>query len=464
MAESHTHAEISPEPWDQLELIVDSGNGDHLEAFLVLLPPGDVAYTISRLDDDCRNRLFSIVRPEFAADVLEHLEDEHAADVIEDLPAEKAAAIVDELDSDDQADIIMEMDADDAAAILDRMDPEEAEDVRRLVTYDPETAGGIMRTEYLAFPRGTHIDDVIAELRTKSEEYEEYDVAYVYVVGDESKLVGLVRLRNLVLSPPGATLESVMVDEPVVLIDDDGIDEVEDAFDRSPNIRSAPVTDADGHLVGVVSKSSMQEAIGERAEEEFMRFGGIVAGEELRSMPTMSRTLRRLAYLGPNTVALLMSATVIYLYEDVIDQVTALAVFLPVVVGLSGSCGNQAVAVTIRELSLGLARPSDISRILFKEVGVGLFNGLLIGVFLGVVAWITRGSPMLGVIVGVTFGFTSVFATCLGGIVPLILRAMKLDPAMASGPIVTTLVDICGFFLLLNLAQGVMPMLLNATV
>jgi len=455
MTLSDTQADIGPEPWEQLELIVDSGNVEHLEAFLNLLPPEETTYTISHLEDEHRKRLLSMISPDMAADILEHLEDEHAADVLEELSEASAAAIVDEMDSADQADVLGEMEPSEQEAILEKMAPEEAADARRLLAYEPDTAGGLMLTEYLAYTQDRSADDVILDLKQNSEHYDEYDVQYVYVLNDDQKPLGVVRLRDLVLAPYSTSLKSIMIESPVVVKVDTSLDDLEDIFDRY-DFRGAPVVDEADRVVGVVFRAAVEEALGERAEEQLMRFGGIIGGEELRSMPTGTRTFRRLAFLVPNCLLLLLSVSIIALYEDVIQQATALAVFLPLVVGLSGSAGNQAVAVSIRELALGLLRGRDTMHVFSKEITVGLVNGLLIGAGLVLLAGLLREDMSLGFVVGISFALTSVVATVLGGVVPLILRASRLDPAMASGPVVTTLVDMCGFFALLNLAQLMM--------
>jgi magnesium transporter len=461
MSSSETETNIGPEPWQQLELIVDSGNVEHLEAFLNILPPGEMTYTIARLEDEHRKRLLSMINPEMAADLLEHLEDEHAADVLEELPEASAAAIVDEMDSDDQADVLGEMDEQEQEAILEKMAPEEAADARRLLAYEPDCAGGLMATEFLVYTGDRTTRDVIADMKLKADSYAEVDVQYIHVLDADGHLTGVVRLRDLVLAPEGDSLETIMIKQPRTIKVDADLEYLEDIFDRY-DFRGAPVVDEQDKLIGIIYRSAIEEALGERAEEQLMRFGGIIGGEELRSMPTVSRTARRLAFLVPNCILLLLSVSIIALYEDVIEQTTALAVFLPLVVGLSGSAGNQAVAVSIRELALGLVRSQDVTRVLLKEIKVGLFNGIIIGA--GLVLLVTlfkadlslglfQADFSLGLVVGITFAVTSVVATALGGIIPLVLRSIRLDPAMASGPVVTTLVDMCGFFVLLNLAQ-----------
>jgi magnesium transporter len=189
-----------------------------------------------------------------------------------------------------------------------------------------------------------------------------------------------------------------------------------------------------------------------------LAFGGIIGGEELRSMPTTTRIVRRLMFLCPNILLNLVAASVVALYEPTIAAVTALAIFLPMLSDMSGCAGNQAVAVSIRELALGVLKPRDFWHALRKEVGVGVANGFVLGILIGVIAWLMRGGewPLIGCVVGGAMCINSIVAVVIGGTVPLLLRRSGVDPALAASPILTTFTDLCGFFLTLRLATAVL--------
>ena len=451
--------------WKEVEELVATGDRDHVVAFIQGLQPSDVAYTLSRLDDEVQQSLFELLPPDLSAELIQHLADQQAADVIEELPADRAAAIVDELESDDQADILGELEDDDAAAILDRMAPEEASDVRERLEYAADTAGGIMVTEYLVYSRQTSIGDVIEDLRANRERYADYDVRYIYVADADERFKGVVRLRDLLLAPGSEPLSSLLMSDPDVVTIATPLQELEGLFDHN-RYSAVPVVDAAGLLEGVVRRSDVEETHGELSDKALARFGGIVGGEELRTMSTLSRAAGRLAYLVPNIFLLALSVSVIAVFKStVLDEVIALAIFLPLVAGLSGCSGNQAVAVSIREITLGLAKPTDVFRVLVKELGVGVINGLVLGVIaFGVTAtWASLagwpGSMYLGGVIGLSVPVMVVFSVVLGGTVPLILRGLRLDPAMASGPIITTLIDFFGFFTVLGLASLILDKL-----
>lgn len=440
-------------PTEQLEQLIAEGEGPAVTAFLEELPPEDTAYTVSHLSEDDQTSMFALLsehKPELAADLLEHFVDEHAADMIEQLEPHEAAAIVDEMDSDEQVDVLTEMDEEDAEAILQEMDPEEALDTRERMQYDEETAGGLMITEYLAYHTDQTVREVTVDLQENAEAYGEYEVRYVYTTDHDGTLTGVVPMRAILLVKPTEPVTKVQVPDPVMVDVMDSLDVLHDLFDRV-DLSAMPVV-SDGKLVGVVQRAAVQEALGEREVGQFLRFGGIIGGEELRSMTIGSRALRRLAFLLPIMLLLLVSASVIALFEETVKQLPILAAFLPVVAGICGSGGNQAVAVSIRELSLGLIGPGDFRRVLIKELVVAVLIGLGLGAVLFLVVLFWQGF-YLALLLGLAVPFVVTISKCIGGTMPVLLKKTGVDPAMAAGPIVTTIVDLVGFFTVLTLAM-----------
>lgn len=438
----------------ELSVLVEEADAARITAYLHDLPPEETAYTISHLDDECRTQMFSLLaesEPEFAADLMEHFDDAHAAEIVGELHPEAAAAIVDEMDSDEQADVLGELSNQDAEAILEEMTPEEAIDTRRRMRYDEDTAGGLMITEFLAYPGSMPVEEVADDLREHSDKYGEYEVRYVYAKHLDGSLEGVVPMRLLVMTKRGTPLGELAPPEPKYVTVDTHVDELEDLFDRI-DLSAVPVVDEANKLVGVVQRHAVQEARGEAAEEDLAKFGGILRGEELRSMPLRSRAGRRLAYLLPISGLLMLSASVIHLFIETVEQVPVLAMFLPVVAGLCGSGGGQAVAVSMREISLGLIKPADLMRVMGKEAAVALIDGVVLGVVLFLIVWIWQGNAVMGLVVGGSIPLVLVAAKCTGGCVPLLLRKIGLDPAMASGPVVTTVVDLASFLVVLILA------------
>jgi magnesium transporter len=450
--------EFAHEPWKVISECLRRSDVQRVNDTLAKLGSGEVARTVLRLSPEDQRRLLTLLAPQDAAAIVREVGDELDPSVMEYLPAGKAAAILNGLPSDDQADLLGEMDDKAAQAVLDRMAPAEAADARRLLAYDPETAGGLMVTEYLAYPQTQPVQTVLDDLLANRDKYADYDVQYFYVTDNEGRLAGVLRSRDILFAPPSALLKDVMVSQPLVVRAGTPLAAL-DTFFNEHHLLGAPVTDDAGHLIGVILPEDVEEAVGKRANRQFLRISGIIAGEEFRSTPMRIRAGRRLSWLSINIALNVLAASVIAFYQDTIQAVIALAVFLPIISDMSSCSGGQAVAVSIRELALGLVRPREILRVLLKESSVGLVNGLVLGALLAGVAVLWKGNVYLGLVVGVALAVNTLVSVSLGGILPLLLRRVKIDPALLSGPILTTVTDTCGFFLTLGGATLVLPRL-----
>lgn len=449
------HEHDAERPWKAIESLVHDEQGEELQVFLDTMTSGEVARAISRLDEEDQAHLLTLLEPEDAADLVEELPDAQGADIMEDLPAEQAAHIIGEMDSDHRVDLLGAMPDSDAEAILEKMDPEEAEKARQLLEYPPDTAGGIMVTEFVVYSQDLLTSDVLNDLRTNAELYSDIGVQYAYVHTDSGTLVGVLRLRDLVLAPNDRPIREVMIVNPISVLVDAPLNELKQTFDRYM-FMGIPVIDDNGHMVGVVERADAEEAHSERSERTFMQFSGIIGGEEIRTLPFLSRAMGRLSWLSINLVLSIAAASVIILYERTIEQITALAVLIPVLANVSGCTGNQAVAVSIRELSLGIIRPRDFTRVLRQELAIGLVNGVVLGALLMLFVVIWKDHLLLGIVVGISLAINTVLAVVLGAGIPLLLRRLNIDPASAAAPMLTTVVDVCGFFLILFLATTVL--------
>ncbi len=450
--------EAEARPWERLGALIDGGDAAAVEAFLESLSTGDVGRAVSRLDEEHRVRLLAMLASDDAATLVDLLPEAAAVEFLTEVEPEVAARILDQMPSDEQADLIGQIDDAEAEAILAKMAPEEAEDARRLTKYADDVAGGIMITEFLAYPSLGAVGDVIADLRANAERYARYDVQYIYVTDERGRLEGVLRLRDLVLTPSQRRLSEIMLPTPHTLTDTEELSDIRTFFDRH-TFFGAPVVDKDGRLVGVVTRAALEEAVAERSDSDFRNTQGILGGDELRSMPLATRTKRRFAWLAVNIGLNVMAASVIAAYESTLEAVIALGVLLPIISDMSGNSGNQAVAVTLRELALGLVGPKEAWHVLKKEVSVGVINGILLGILIAIAAWLWKGNGWLGFVAGVALCINTIVSVALGGVVPLLFKRWKMDPAVASGPILTTVTDMCGFFLVLSLAAAMLDKL-----
>ncbi|MEJ2258403.1 MAG: magnesium transporter [Woeseiaceae bacterium] len=445
-------------PWKPLAELLESGaTQEELEALLDSLDAEEQLHTIYLLSEDNQRALLALLPPERSAALLEIVPDAHAADLIEDMPTQDAAPIVEELASNHRVDVLAELDHDDAEAIIAELDEEDAEEIRELSTYRPDQAGGLMMTEYATYPMSMSVREVIEDLTRDDIDYHLLTVHYVYVVVRKRRLKGVIRIRDLVFADPEKKVGDV-VKEALTVSPETELDDLENFFDEH-DIAAVPVVNARGTMLGIVRRRAVLEALAERSAADSLKSAGIIGGDELRSMPVPVRSIRRLSWLSINIVLNIIAASVIAIYEDTLTAVIALAVFLPIVSDMSGCSGNQAVAVSMRELTLGAATPRDVMRVWRKEAIVGLINGIALGILLGLAAWAWKGNPVLGLVVGGALAINTVIAVSIGGTVPLLLKRFKFDPAVASGPLLTTVTDMCGFFLVLSLASLVLPRL-----
>jgi magnesium transporter len=439
------------ESWEELHGLIESAGGPAVEQFIASLDLGERIRAVSTLNQQDRDRLLAMMSPDEAAELIELIPEVQAIEVIEHLEPAKAAAIIAELPSDVQADVVQQLAQEDAERLLSELTEEDAEQIRALARYDLDVAGGLMVKEYLAYRDTMTVGEVVSDLRSNAQRYRDYHVQYAYVIDDLGKLEGVLQLRELLLRSGDEPLHEVAFRNAHFVRDDDPLERLEQFFDEH-SFFGAPVVDRHGRLVGVVHRADIEEAIANRSDSDYLKSQGIVGGEELRSMPLGLRSRKRLSWLSINIVLNIIAASVIAVNQDVLDQVIVLAVFLPIISDMSGCSGNQAVAVSMRELSLGVAQPKDIFRVLGKEAVVGAMNGLALGLLIGLVAGIWQGNFWLALVVGVAMSVNTVVAVCIGGCVPLFLRGVGKDPALASGPILTTVTDMCGFFLVLSFA------------
>ena len=456
MPEKENEAELEKLE-DTLHEAIDAADKQQVEEIVDSISSQEALRQVSRMESGQRDNLISMLEPQTAAELIEEAPAELAVSMMQDLDSSVAAKIMEELHTDTQADIVQEMEPEDSEAILSAMDAERADGVRMLSQYEPDTAGGLMELEVFSFGLSETVGSVLKRLVEGDDAFERHRGQHPYIIDESGKLIGVVSLRDMLRNRRAVPLADVM-HAPLSVLPETTQDELADLFHENPFL-GIPVVDHAGVLLGVVSRLELAEAELERAEHESLARQQI--SDELRSMPTLLRSRRRLAWLTSNIVLNIIAASVISAYEETLAAVIAIAVFLPMVSDMSGCSGNQAVGVSMRELSLGLTRPVDLFHVLKKELGVGVINGIALGILIGIVAWVWKDNGYLGLVIGLALAINTIVAVSIGGTVPLVLKNFGIDPAVAAGPLLTTVTDMAGFFLVLSLATLFMPQLLS---
>ena len=441
---------MQPIPIDQtLEAIRDALDRAALDEAIALiekLRAPDQAEVFTELEPEDQAALLPRLDPDDSANILEHLEDEEAAEVAEHLDPDTLSRIVDEMEPDEAADLLGDLPKDQADRVLALL--EDPDEVRPLLIHPDETAGGRMTSDFLALRRRMTVQDAIEALRNWAPT-EDFSY-YLFVVDRENVLRGVVSLRKLITSDPKATLMSIM--DTDVISAPAGADQEEAArLMTRYGLLSLPVVDQAGHLLGMITHDDLVDVIEEEASQDIYRLGGVL-DEERPLGPVRASVRRRLPWLYVNMLTAFLAAWVISQFRDTIERVAVLAAFQAIVAGQGGNAGTQALTVMVRGIALGEIELRDVWRALLKEVSVGLINGLAVGAAVGLIASALQGKPVLGLIIGLAMVGNMLAASLAGALVPVILKRLGIDPALASGVIVTTVTDMTGFALFLGLA------------
>lgn len=453
--EADANDALSPE-W--LARKLKAGDTAAIAQWLEEVPQSEVGRSLAQLEPEDREHLLGMLEPARSSELLSRIELPQASALLEELWPDQAAKILNEMPSHSRADLLDGLSEEHANDILGQMEGEVAEETRRLMAYDTDSAGHLMVTEYLAYPVSHRVEQVIEDMRSQRERYASFDVQYAYVTDADGRLAGVLRLRDLLLAKGSELLENLMIGNPKQIGAGTRLPELHALFDEYGYL-GLPVTEEGGRLVGVLQRSAVEEALGQEATDAFLKVSGLVGGEELRSMPLRLRSMRRLSWLTINIGLNIVAASVIAVNQDVLQEVIALAVILPIISDMSGCSGNQAVGVSIRELALNIIKPRDFVRVFLKEAGVGLLNGTILGLLAGILAGLWQQNVAFGLVAGAALMLNTLVAVSLGGVIPLILKGLGKDPALASGPALTTVTDMCGFFLALTFASLMMPYL-----
>jgi len=427
--------------------LVRNGRFDQFVAQAAELDPADLADVLALLDETERLEVVRLLPPEVSASALVEMPEEaHAEETLAELDPAHAADIVEELEDDDAADLLGELDPEEQERIL--ADVEDREDLDRLLRYDPESAGGLMTSQLVSVLVTDSVGAALESVRRQSEETDDFH--QVFVIDGGGRLVGVLSFKSLVVSPADRPVADVMEEADLSVPPEMDQEQVARLMARY-NVPSIPVIDVEGRLLGRVTFDDVIDVVEAETTEDLLRFGGVSADEDLAA-PWRTAVPSRLTWLFVNLVTAFLAASVVVFFQDTIARTVALAAWMPVIAGMGGNAGTQALAVTVRRLALGQLQPRQSVGIIGKELAIGLVNGLVIGLTIAVVATATGQGSRLGLVVFLAMAGNLLVAGFAGAFIPLALQRLRIDPAIASSVFVTTFTDMCGFALLLGLA------------
>ncbi len=412
--------------------------------------PVDVAEHIEQLPFSEQLDLVKSMSPDDAAEALAELDEEHAGDVLESLSVGEAAAILNEMSPDDAVDVLYDMEEDQRENILDQLPKEDAEELRSLLSFDSETAAGIMNTEMLLLHYNCTADDLILQIR-ESDDYAE-TVYYAYLVDDSDILFNVISMRDLMRLPRKQILSEILVKQDIISIPYDMHQKDVGHLFAKYNYHSLPVVDREGRVLGIITHDDIIDIIQDEASADMLGMVGAGQDEDVDT-PWFDSVKMRLPWLIVNLCTSSLSAFVVYLFDGTIAQMATLAVLMPLVANQSGNTGQQALAVMIRQLAVESFDRKRTIKAVFREVRIGIFVSMFFALiaFLGV-GFIFKNYDLalvmsLALIIDIILGATA------GASIPLVLRALGRDPAQASSIFLTAVTDCTGFFVFLGLSS-----------
>ncbi len=456
MADDQT-IDIAPEDGDYeldrdllrlVQAAVEAGDAARLTELLEPLHGADIADLLEQVDDETRVDLVRLYGREFDGEILTELDEGIREEVIEALHPDVLSDAVRELETDDVVDLIEDMEAEQQETILGALEAIDRVAVEQSLTYPEYSAGRLMQRELVVAPEHWNVGQTIDHLRSQDDLPEQF--YHVILVDPRMRPTGYVTLGRLMAQPRKVKLADIIEDSfrTIPVLQDEG--DVAYAFNQY-HLISAPVVDADDRLVGVITIDDAMAILDEEHEEDILRLAGV--GEESSiSDRVIETTRRRVPWLAVNLVTAILASMVIAQFENVITGFVALAVLMPIVASMGGNAGTQTLTVAVRALATKDLTSANVWRVIRREVLVGMVNGVIFAVVMGLVGWVWFATPMLGVVIALAMVANMVVAGLAGVGVPVLLEKVGIDPALASGAFVTTVTDVVGFFAFLGLA------------
>lgn len=412
--------------------------------------PSDIAADIDDLETEEIRTIFRELSDETVAEVITELPHELQTELLENMRIERVSEIIPEMFTDDAADALGNVSPERLQDIMDNLPEEEVEEITDLLEYDADTAGGIMRKEVYAVDVSMTLAEAREAIR-RDEDQEEENAIYIYTVDDSNRLRGILRVRDLLFRDLRLKVKDVMHTEVRSVSVNADQEEIANIFQKY-NYIALPVVDDFGKLVGLVTSDDVMDVIQEEATEDMQRMVGL-SGEEGVSTPWSRSFYHRLPWLVVNLGTAFAAAWVISMFDNTIQKFAMLAAFLPIIGGIGGNAGAQTLTIVVRSLALGEIEDNEWRRVLSKEIVVGLVMGLAIGSLVGTISWLWIGHIQIGLVVFLAMALNMIAAVLAGVMVPIGLRAVKVDPALASSIMVTTVTDVIGFLLFLSFAS-----------
>jgi magnesium transporter len=432
---------------ESVKELLGAGRSERLADLLENAHPADISSALRELPLPDQVHVFRLLGPQQAGEVLSELDDQTLLELVRALDETEVSRILDRMPSDHVVEVVEELPREEADKILDLMQEDKSEEVQELLEYGPNTAGRLMSPRFIAVHENTSVAQAIEHIRKAASGENAF---YVYVLDDHDHLVGLVPLHRLIAADPATPIHAIRTEDVGTVNVDTDQEEVARLVERY-NVLEVPVVDGSRRLLGTIGVEDVIDVIHEEATEDIQRLGG-AAGDETVLAPAREVFPRRLIWRLVNLGTATLAASVIGVFEASIQALATLAVFMPIVASMGGIGTTQTATVVIRGIALGDLTAGVLRRVLRKELWLAATTGVTNGLVLAGIAYVWKGQWLLSVILGVALLLNLLVAAVVGTLVPIALRAFRIDPAIASGVIITTFTDVFGFFSFLGLA------------
>lgn len=431
---------------ERIREIIDDENIQQLSELLNDYHSADLADILPELKPEERLLCFKNIDEEKAADVIEYLSPQLQVELLGDIDEEVASRIISKLPHDSAADVLGDMEEDDSQTYLDKLPDKFSAEVRELLTYNEDTAGGIMNPVVMTVNVDMTVEEVLSSIRIQAQK-ENVELYYIYVVDKQNHLQGVISLRKLLTSPVTQKVEDIMITDIVRLHVDDYQDYIADIFMKY-QYNAMPVVDLYNRLKGMITWDDVQDIVEEETTEEIYTSSGIstdvVDEDEILSGNIFNAIRARTPWLFITLIGEFIAVHVGNHFGATLHAVPIIAIFMPLLAGLGGNIGTQSITLIVRGLSTGQVTLSSAIYHIFREMFVGLLIGSIFGIFVALVTWGWRNNIYLGLVVGLSMLINMTMATIVGTFTPFALKKFKVDPAVASGPVIATTIDIMG--------------------
>lgn len=429
--------------------VIEAKDTEQIESLLEDMHPADIAHWLESLPSKQRDFIWPLLSPESTGEVLLHLNEELRGSLMRKMDDKDLRQAAENLDTDDLADIIPEMPLNVTQELLLTMESQDRDRLRAVLSYPEDTAGGLMDTDTIMVREDISLDVVLRYLRRRGEIPEGTDK--LFVVDRKNKYLGQLTLSKLLTSDPSMTIEKLMDREDNAIPATMPAQDVAKLFERRDLITS-PVVDVKNHLLGRITIDDVVDVIRDTADHDFMSMAGLNEEQDMFA-PVIASTRRRSLWLGVNLLTAFLASWVIGRFDTTIEQIVALAILMPIVASMGGVAGSQTLTLVIRGMALGLVSPGNARRLFLKELWVGVWNGLIWATVVAGVAGLWFNSMKLSLIIALAIVINLIVAAVAGATIPLFLRRIGADPALAGSVVLTTITDVIGFFAFLGLAS-----------